>query len=353
LIGRGAAVALAVVIAVLALSLDIDVPSGAGSTPAPRLAYVTGAQGTTPHVWLTNLRGGGRRRIGPGEDPALSPDGSTIAASSPARSGPALILYAAGGGVIRRLFDSARASAVAQAWSPDSRYLAVVLTSRDPVSAAASGLALIDVKTLTWSLVARGAIYGASFAPDGSDRIAYALASSPALRARVDIYASQGAGAAAPIRLTRDGRSLYPVWGSAGIAYDEERLRRNGAPAYQVWLMGPDGSARLTDTRVPPLFDGLVPIAFSGDNAWLLAQYEGLDTSEAWAIDLATRRGRRLEIAGASVTAGATSRSGADALLDRGGFLRAPSDGTVEELPLSGGRPVRLVAHGSEPSWNL
>jgi hypothetical protein len=354
--GRIASAALVAVVLAVLLTIDIDVPAGAGSTRTPRLAYVTGTASSTPQVWLRGARGGGARHIGPGQSPLLAPDGDVLAASSAADSGPALTLYSAGGTVLERLFDAGQATAVAQAWSPDSHYLAVVLASRNPASVAASGLVVIDLTTLRPTLVARGAIYGASFAPDGSDRIAYAAAASPALDARVDVdVAGTGAAGSAPRQITHDGRSLYPVWGVTGIAFDRERLRREAAPAYQIWTMNPDGShpVQVTHVPVPPLMDGLVPIAApTGEGGWLLAEYEGLDTSQAWAIALRTRQARRLAIGGAPVTAAALSRSGASALVDRGGFLEPPSKGTVEALPLAGGAPIRLAAHGAEPTWN-
>jgi hypothetical protein len=319
--------ALVAVVLVVLLTIDIDVPAGAGSTRAPRLAYVTGTASSTPQVWLTDVRGGGRaRHIGPGQDPVLAPDGALLAASSAAGGWPALTLYSAGGTTLRRLFDGAQDTALAQAWSPDSRYLAVGLGSRNPASAAASGLAVIDVETLAATLVARGAIYGASFAHDGSDRLAYAAAASPALDARVDIH-TIGPDGSAPAQITHDGRSLYPVWGATGIAFDREQLRREAAPAYQIWTMNRDGSApaQLTHLHVPPLMDGLVPLAAPADDGgWLLAEYEGLNTSQAWAISLSTRQAHRLEIDGAPVTAAALSSSGATALVDRGGFLQPP-----------------------------
>jgi hypothetical protein len=202
--------------------------------------------------------------------------------------------------------------------------------------------------------VAGGAVYGASFARDGSDRLAYAAAASPALDARVDVHVV-GPDGSGPAQITHDGRSLYPVWGASGIAFDREQLRRQAAPAYQIWTMNPDGSApvQLTHVPVPPLMNGLVPLAAPADDGgWVLAEYEGLNTSQAWAIALGTRQARRLEIDGAPVTAAALSSSGATALVDRGGFLQPPSRGTVEELPLAGGPPVRLVAHAAEPTWN-
>jgi hypothetical protein len=352
--------ALATALVVVALGVVavgiVDVSTGDGSTRPPRLAYVTGTSTTAPQVWVANLHDGARRRVGPGQAPLLSPEGSVLAASAPGQSGPALTLYTIGGTVIRRFYDAALLSAVAQAWSPDARYLAVALTSRNPASAAASGLAVIDTKTLSTSMLARGQLYGASFAPDGSDRIAYAVAGSPALDAPVDIHVAAPDGPRAQ-QLTHDGRSLYPVWGAGAIAYDRERLRQSAAPAYEVWLMKSDGTqpTQLIHMPVPPLMDGLVPLAFSGDDdAWLLAQFEGLNTSRAWAIAVGARRAHPLELSGAraGVTAAATSRSGDVALVERGGFLRPPSQGSIEELPLSGGRAVQLIAHGSEPSWN-
>lgn len=51
--------------------------------------------------------------------------------------------------------------------------------------------------------------------------------------------------------ITRDGRSLNPVWGRVGIAFDHERLRKDAEPASQVWLMASDGSRRRQLTALP------------------------------------------------------------------------------------------------------
>ena len=90
-------------------------------------------------------------------------------------------------GSSRRFFATADATAVAVAFSPDSRYIAVVLASTDPASSAYSGLAVIDTTTFASRVIVHGQIYGASFAPGDSDRIAYGTAPSARLTARVDV----------------------------------------------------------------------------------------------------------------------------------------------------------------------
>lgn len=342
--------------ALIALAIGFGVADGSGSSARPGVAYVTGTSTSVPQVWLANSIGRAARRLGPGEQPLLSPNGSMVAASSPpGTSGSALLLYSAGSGQPRKFFNLAQATALAQTFSPDSRYLAVVLASTDPDSDAASGLAIVDTRTMKYKVLARGPIYGASFAADGSDRVLYASATSMALSAAVDIHVLGADGSGAK-QLTRDGRSLNPVWAKGGtIAFDHERLRAHGAPEFQVWTMGSDGSAprALTSLRVPVLLNGLVPLEFSPSGDQLLAEYEGEDTSQAWEVSLSTSRAHELRVGGQSVSAGALSRSGSEVLVDVGGFLNAPDQGVVEQLPLGGGPARILVPHGSQPSWNL
>ncbi|MGO9977146.1 MAG: TolB family protein [Solirubrobacteraceae bacterium] len=334
-------------IAVLvALAATVGIAVGSGSGPPLRLAYVTGTATSAAVVRLANADGTGARALGPGAQPLLAPDGSLVAASS----GNALVVYPAGGGAPHRYFGAADATALAVAFSPDSRYIAVVLSSTDPASVGSSGLAVIDTSTFGQRMIVRGQIDGASFAPDGSDRIAYASAASAALTAPVDVHVI-GADGSGEVQITHDGQSLNPVWGPGGIAFDYERLRADAEPAYELWMMASDGSGRrpLGALRIPPLREGLVPVGFSDDGSVLLAEYEGQDTSEAWVLRLPAGRPAPL---GAELTGAALSGDGARALVDRGGFLLAPDEGAVESLALHGGAARILVAHGSEPSWN-
>jgi hypothetical protein len=340
------------VVALAALGVGIGT-SGGSSAVRYGFAYVTGGPGAAPQVRLAGSSGAHARWLGSGTNPLLAPSGQLVAVSSAASTGRALFLYGVGGGATRQFFSLADATAVAQSWSPDSRYLAVVLNSTDPNSSAASGLAVIDTRTLAVRTVAHGPIYGASFARDGTDRLAYSSAASLALAARVNVH-TVGPDGSGRKQLTRDGRSLNPVWGPDGLAFDRERLRTGAAPVYQVWLTSTDGKhqTRLTHLTVPPLQSGLVPLAFSDDGNRLLAEYEGQDTSEAWLISIASHRARRLEIAGQTVTGAAISHAGNTVLVDRGGFLTTPDHGSVISLSLMNGHS-RVLAHGSEPSWNL
>lgn len=332
-------------IAVLALAT-----AGAASPPAWRVAFVRGGAGT-PQVWLSGAGASHPRHLGPGTDPLISPGGGLVAASRVASRGSALTLYfAAGGG--RRFFNLRTATARALAFSPDSRYLAVALSSANPGSARTSGLAVIDTRAMSARMIAHGAIYGASFASDGSDRIAYASARTLALRARIDIHVV-GPNGTGRRSITRDGHCLNPVWGRRTIAFDRERLRAKHSPSFEVWLMHPDGShqVRLTHRRVPALMNGLVPLAFSASGTRLLAEYEGVDTSQAWTITISSRRLRELRVRGRAVAGAAISRDGGSVLVDRGGFLEPPNAGSVESMPFYGGRATMLV-RGADPSWN-
>jgi Tol biopolymer transport system component len=212
---------------------------------------------------------------------------------------------------------------------------------------------VIDRSTMTARILAAGVVAGASFAPDGSDRIAYGLATGSSLAAPVNVFVAAAGGATPSTQLTRDGASLNPVWGPNGIAFDRQRLRKNADPEFQIWLMHRDGTGpvRLTNFAVGPLQSGLVPVSFSGDGRWLLANATGLDTRQAWSIAVAGRRAQELALPGGMATAGAMSRSADRALVDVGGFLGGPSAGRIETVPLGGGRPRTIVTHGSEPTW--
>lgn len=350
-------------------------------TPSPpaRLAYVTGTARSAPAVWAVRADEKRGVRLGPGIEPLLSPDGRAVAAASSGLGSSALIVYSTVGGSTGRYLSSAGATAQPLAWSRDSRYLAIVTEPSNPPAEpfAEPGARLQVIDTLTGAIftLAEGQIFGASFAPDGSDRLAFGFASSAAPSAPVNVYIANPTGkpnvyvgnpppdeefvplpgGGSAVRFTPDGRSLNPVWGSRYIAYDRERLRPGFAPRYDIWLglpANPGFARRLTNVPAGNLVTGLVPFAFSAAGDRLLAEFEGQDTSEAWAVRVPSGRARRLTIRGQAVQGAAISRDGRTVLIEQGAFENPPSRGRVASIPFAGGRPRVLVAHGAQPSWN-
>jgi hypothetical protein len=348
----------ALAFAALAPVAGADVSLAPAVAPAT-VAYVTQTGSSQPVVWTIRADGTQNTRVGPGFTPLISPSGQQVAASlfgagsGNGESGPALAVYLTAA-PMQTYFDLAGETVQPLAWSRDGRYVAVQIQSTKLKNAAKlSGLGIVDVMTATAKVIAHGQIFGASFAPDASDQIVYGRAASQSLSARVNVYRSNVDGSGT-VALTRDGRSLFPLWGPKAIAYDRERLRRQDAPVYQIWLRAASGrTRRLTNVRVRSLVSGLTPFAFSADGSRLLAQFVGQDTSEAWAVSVPSGRARRLTPKGARLPlqAAGLSSDGSTLLVDVGGVDGPASEGRVATLPFAGGRASVLVAHGSQASW--
>lgn len=313
----------------------------AGGVPA-KLAYVTGLAGTHPVVHVANADGSGAPvSLGAGADALISPGGTSVAIVTPyTRSGSSLVVRPSDGGAGRTLLRTTD-SLGPLTWSPDGARLAVALGTR---------LLVFDVATGARRTVARGQLEGASFSPD-STRIVYARARSQDLAAAVNVFVANADGSGAHA-LTHDGRSLWPVWGPALIAYTHERLRRNDAPVYQLRTMRPDGGGvrQLTHMRIPTLVSGLSPTAWSADGRRLLAEFGGQDTSEAWTVDVRSGRARDLTGKVDSVIGRGLSPDGRTVLVQRG-YFDDPQHQSIATIPWPGGRAHVLVRRGAEPSW--
>jgi len=314
----------------------------AGGVPK-KLAYVTGLTGTHPIVHVANADGSGAIALGSGADALISPDGANVAIVTPfTRSGTSLVVRPAGGGAARTLVRASD-SVDQLAWSPDGARLAVVVN--------ATRLEVVDVASGAAHTIARGGqVQGASFSPD-SARVAYATTRSTRLYEPVNVYVAQANGTGARA-ITHDGRSLYPLWGPARIAYTHEQLRRNDAPIYELRTMRSDGSGvhQLTHMRIPTLVSGLSATAWSADGTRLLAEYGGQDTSEAWTVDVRSGRARDLTGRVDGVIGAGLSPDGRTVLVQRG-YFDDPAHQSVATIPFGGGRATVLVAHGSDPTW--
>jgi Tol biopolymer transport system component len=325
--------------------------ASAGAATAAKLAYETGGAKTS--VWLAGANGKGPQKLGPGTAPLLAPNGKSVAATLFGPKGPGLAIYTPGA-TTQKYFDNAQAITSAVAWSPDSRYLTVSLSSTR-ASGKGSALALVDTSAGTVTTIVNGSVCGASFAPKGPDRLAYGASTGnkQCFTSKVNVFMVNADGSGRK-QITTDGRSLNPIWGPKSIVFDTETLRKNDAPIYQLVTMRPDGSHRvqITHMKIPTLVSGLAPLQISADGKHLLADYGGQDTSETWAVNLATHKAKQLKVAGQPVVPAALSKSGNAVLVAIGALDTAPKHGTVESLPFRGGHPTLLVKHAAQASWN-
>jgi Tol biopolymer transport system component len=315
-----------------------------GTPVAPGMTYVKGLAGPHPSVWIAGIGGRSPRRLGGGFDARLSPNGQSAAILASAGSGGyAIVTRPTARGQASRTLVRANETLQLIGFSPDStRILAVVDGNRLVLGNLTAGSARV---------VARGWIQGASFSPQGG-RIAYARSATQQLSSRVDVWTANLDGTSARA-ITHDGRSLAPLWGPSKIAYTHERLRRNDAPVYQLWLMSPDGRNRgqLTHTPVPTLVSGLTATQWSSDGRRLLAEFGGQDTSRAYAVDVPSGRERDISGRNGNRVGVALSADGRTVLV-QDGYFDDPAHQSVATIPFGGGGSTVLVPHAGAPSWN-
>jgi Tol biopolymer transport system component len=333
--------------------------AASAATAAPvRIAYET--SGHQEQTRVVNANGSGRKLLGTGQQPAVSPNGQMVAASPVGSHGAALRIYSTVGKPTQVCLNLSQAVATAMAWSPDSRYLAVDLedttASSTASNAGAGGVAIVDTTTRTVKLIAKGFVWGASFdpAPNAGDRLAYGLSGAHKLNSRTEIYASNADGTD-QTQITHGGRSLNPVWGPKTIAFDRQRFRGDNAPAYNIWQMNGDGSnpGQITHVRVGPLLDGLVPVAWSASGRRMVAEFVGEDTNEGYTVSVVSRTAKLIKVAHHdSVEANGISRNGRTVLVTLDAGENPTAVGQIATIPFSGGRPRVFARHAGFGSWN-
>jgi Tol biopolymer transport system component len=310
-------------------------------------------------VYVAEDDGSEARRIGPGMTPHVSPDGQWIAyLREGAKHAQELKLAPAAGGPARTLMVGWRESSLL-AWSPDSQK---ILALRGP-EIGKRKLVLLDVAGGTQRVIAGGYFSGFSFSPDGGEFV-YARAGSEKYPPRSDVFRHQvpilgatNVRALGPYPLTRDHRSSNPLWGPDDrivfVKTVEGKKRRYG-PKNELFLMNPQGKQvkRLTDTKVPPLLQGLFPTDWSADGSRLLAEFEGQDTSYAVVVNPRTGAQRPVAERGENGFVGtALSADGRQVLGFTGGFDPI-GDHHVATVPYDGGKPKVLARNALEPDWS-
>jgi dipeptidyl aminopeptidase/acylaminoacyl peptidase len=313
------------------------------------VVYTRYLTGDRLEVWIARINGSGKRRLAAGRSPRISPDGRWVVYNGgcdPSGDCPRLYLIASAGGRRRALAPDG--SDVR--WSPDSRRV---------VFANGRGLVRFEVATGRSDEIVRGNVqwgWSWSFSPAG-DEIAYSVARrGHCFGSNFDIYVVRVSGGT-PRRLTTNGCSAFPVWGTGGIAF-ARLISYRGWGRHEIWRMTADGTERRTITgRLPERLlgqgvTGLVPIAWSDDGRRLLAGLANEFGSVPFAVDPKRGTMRKIGNYGYADWPDGLSRDGRSVLVSVGNV--ASYDGTrVEIVAYTGGRGRVIARRAGEASWNL
>jgi Tol biopolymer transport system component len=294
-------------------------------TASAALVYVKTPASGAPTIFAAGNDGSDPRRLVDGTQPQISGDGATVAFLRASGSRTELALIPTAGGPVRALVTSSSIESVT--FSPDAKLVAAEVGGRR--------LMVFETDTGRMGTLATGFIKGLSFAPD-STRMVFGRGVDATARGTADVYKVSVRGGPAR-RLTRDGRSLLPIWGTSVI------------PAYDVWGMDVGGrqERRITVTKVPSGVSGLLPIEWSADGRRLIAQYVGANVRVGFTINPNSGGTRSLR----RKVAFDLASDGSAVLMQSGGIDPAARH-NVYAAPYAGGESELLVRNASFPDWS-
>ncbi|HEX2704003.1 MAG TPA: hypothetical protein VHM72_11310 [Solirubrobacteraceae bacterium] len=331
-----------------------EAASTSKSAHAPlRMTFITASSTTSggPVVMVAGVAGSDPHTLGSASTAVLSPNGQLVAAvrqgaGSPPQSSSLVLYRASKTPTNQRTLRTSSSQLTILAWSPDSDWIAVL---------DGDSLIVVPLKGKARP-IAKGTINGASFAPTTPDRLVFAKATSLLVTARVNLYTVSLKGGA-PVQLTHDGLSQYPLWGPNGIVFS--RAASHTSATYQLWLVKSNGRGirQLTNVAITAPFYGLQPVAISADGAHLLANLIGNGTTETWALSLGAKPSVVWELGSpdSPMTGNAISRDGKMILLTEGSGSLSNDDfagQTVVWVPWIGGAQTTLAAHAAFASWD-
>jgi len=335
-----------------ALALFIALPAAAHAT----LAFVR--KPLHPQVWVAEDSGKHAHRLLAGSNPRVSPDGRIVAlmrGGLVSKGPPELVLAPADRSAPPTVLAKNWRDPYVFAWSPDSKSVAAILGPE----LGAQRLVLIDTVTGAQSVVATGYFNGVSFDPAGGG-IVYGRAGSETYPPRSDIYRyaiPQGPSVryVPPVRLTRDHRSISPVWGPGGEIVFAKLLgakQRRYGPKNELYLTNTAGKQvrQLTHSKVSPLAVGLTPTAWSPSGNRLLAQFGGQDLTYAVAVNPQTGAQRPLVEATEQGFVGAGFTADGKHVLGTDGGFEWGNGTNVATVPFPHGGPKVLAKNAFEPT---
>jgi hypothetical protein len=316
-----------------------------GASPAhARLVYVKRAASEHPQVYVARDDGTHPHKLGEGRSPTISPNGRWIAWIRPGAEERILLRRADRSRKPRRVADAPAFGELR--FAPNSKLLGLIRGRR---------LMVYDIRTRKQLRAAkRDTFKGFSFAPDSKSLVYATSWANEAADAPADLYRVDF-GTRERTRITRDRRSLNPLWGRDGIVHDRQRRRAGDAPSYNLFDIHADGGSlrRITSLRIPPLVSGLVPVELSRDGARLLANFVGQDVRVGFRVNPETGRTHALsEDFEHGIVATDLSDDGGTVLGHTGGPDPTGRHDVVT-IPYTGGDPTVLVRRAMWPAWSL
>jgi Tol biopolymer transport system component len=311
-----------------------------------------------PTVFTAGDDGSEAKKIGAGELPHVSPDGNWVAyLHQGAKNAQELKVAPAAGGPSRTLMVGFREAFYLE-WSPDS----TLLLAQRGAELGKRKLVLIDVASGAQEVLAQGFFSGFSFSPQGA-QLVFAKAKTEKFPPRSDLYRVDlippGAPSLLPVvphRITSDHHSSYPLWGPQKIVFVRtvDARKRKYGPKNELYLMKPNGKGvkRLTDTRVPPLLQGLFPTDWSASGSRLLAEFEGQDTSYAVKVNPKSGAEKPVGQAGEQGFVGTALSSDGRFVLGYTGGFDPGLEHDVMSVPYAGGKGSVLAKNAFEPDWS-
>lgn len=340
---------LALLTAIFALATPA-VASAADPPQLKTLAYTKYTKTPTAQIWSISQGGVPVKVATNAYGPTVSPRGDLVASSVTTKSSTKLVVANADGSNPRTMVTNMVAGT--PVWSPDQTQLAAVVGPE----IGKQTLVLINVADALHRTVANGYFSGMSFSPDGA-QLAYSRVAKSTLQGLGgDVYTADisGTTVGAAKNLTKDGKSLSPLWGPKSIAFSHltKAKKKEDYPKANLQSILPDGTGRktLTKLKIPYLLYGLSPTAWSAEGLHLLAEYGGQDYSEAWTYDLTTGKARDLTGKDDGVIGFGLSADGNTVLAGTGGY-DPQSKSDLVTYSFTGKKKKVLVKNATSATW--
>jgi hypothetical protein len=315
------------------------------ATPAhATLTYVKGAAQAESKVFVADDDGKHPHRIGVGNSPVVSPDGRWVAWIEPGDTARVMMRLADRSRKAREVASSNFAGELG--FSPDSKTLGLITGTR---------LWVYDIHDRESTKAASGNIRGFSYSPDSKSVVFGTSGRNAAFDGAADLYSFEIA-TKNRTRITRDRKSLNPLWGANGIIHDRQKPRQGDAPTYNLFEIQPDGGSlrRITSLKITPLLSGLVPLELSADGKRLIAELIGQDTSAGYAVNPRTGSVRPFtpgKFENGFVAANLTADG--KTVLGHTGGPDPTNRHNVVTMPYGGGKAKVLVRKAFDPDWSL